>query len=74
MQKMCNKWNYMKATVPVQHRRDRFFFFLASPGEPLHPHMGDAMSTVPFTEGSWEKAVGRQQKKQNEIILKVPQR
>lgn len=27
MQKMCNKWNYMKATVPVQHRRDRFFFF-----------------------------------------------
>lgn len=27
------------------------------------PHMGDAMSTDPFIEGSWEKAVGRQQKK-----------
>lgn len=55
-------------------QKGQVFFFLASPGEPLHPHMGDAMSTVPFTEGSWEKAVGRQQKKQNEIILKVPQR
>lgn len=72
MQNCARKLNWIKATVPVQHRRDSGF--LASPGEPLYSHLGDALSTGPFIEGSWEKAVGRQQKKQKEIIWKVPQR
>lgn len=38
------------------------------------PPYGGCHEHSPFIEGSWEKAVGRQQKKQKEIILKVPQR